>query len=188
MKNIQVVQEFPIYLLLLLFNPCHGRFLCDTRGYSPPGSFVHGISRVRILQWVAIPFSRGSSWPRDQTHTSCIGRRILYRWATGKPCKLLCFCSVHKLCLTLWDPMNLSMLGFPVLHCLLEVIQTHVHWVGDAMQPSHPPFLPFHHVLSLFQHQGLFQWVESSTSGQSIGGPALASVLSISIQGWFPLG
>ena len=49
---------------------------------SLPGSSVLGISQVRILEWVAISFSRGSSRPRDQTHPSCLGRRILYHWAT----------------------------------------------------------------------------------------------------------
>ena len=49
---------------------------------SLPGSSVHGISQARILEWVAILFSRGSFWPRDQTRVSCIGRRILYCWAT----------------------------------------------------------------------------------------------------------
>ena len=51
--------------------------LCDPMDYSSPGSCVHGISPARILEWVAISFSRGSSRPRDQTHVSCIGR-ILY--------------------------------------------------------------------------------------------------------------
>ena len=58
--------------------------LCDPRDYSPPGSSVHGISQERILEWVAISYSRGSSWPRDRTHISCIfciGRQILYHWA-----------------------------------------------------------------------------------------------------------
>ena len=50
--------------------------------YSPPGSFVHRISQVRILERIAISFSRGSSRPRDRTRVSCIGRWILYRWAT----------------------------------------------------------------------------------------------------------
>ena len=50
----------------------------------PPGSSVHGISQVRILDWVAVSFSRGSSQPRDQTGVSYIGRRILYHWATKK--------------------------------------------------------------------------------------------------------
>ena len=52
---------------------------------SPPGSSVHGISQVRILEWVAISFSRGSSWPRDWTwvsYISCIGKQILYHRVT----------------------------------------------------------------------------------------------------------
>ena len=49
-----------------------------------------------------------------------------------------CFCSVTKLCPTLFDPIDCSTPGFPVLHYLLEFAQTHVHWVSDANQPSHP--------------------------------------------------
>ena len=56
--------------------------LCDPMGCSPPGSSVHGISQARILEWVAISFSRGSSQSMNQTHVSSIGRRILYQWAT----------------------------------------------------------------------------------------------------------
>ena len=55
---------------------------CDTMDGSRPGSSVHGIFQARILDWVAISFSRGSSWPKDQTYLSCIGRWILYHWAT----------------------------------------------------------------------------------------------------------
>ena len=55
--------------------------LCDPMNCSPPGSSVHGILRARILEWVAMPSSRASSRPRDQTHVSCIGRRVLYHWA-----------------------------------------------------------------------------------------------------------
>ena len=58
---------------------------CDPMDCSPPGSSVQGISQVRILEWVVIPFPRGSSWPRDRTCVSgvcCIGRWILYCWAT----------------------------------------------------------------------------------------------------------
>jgi len=46
--------------------------------YNPPGSSVHGISQARILEWVAIPFSRGSAWPRDPTQVSCIAVRFFY--------------------------------------------------------------------------------------------------------------
>ena len=71
-------------------------------------------------------------------------------------------CSVTQLCLTLCDRMDCSMPGFPVLHQLLEPAQTHVHRVGDAIQPSHPLSFPSPPALNLSQHQGLFQWVRSS--------------------------
>ena len=48
----------------------------------PARLLIHGISEARILEWVVISFSRGSSWPRDWTYVSCIGRQILYHWAT----------------------------------------------------------------------------------------------------------
>ena len=57
--------------------------------------------------------------------------------------------------------MNCNMPTFPVLHDLLEFAQTHVYWVGDAIQPSHPLSLPSPLALHLSQHQGLFQWVSS---------------------------
>ena len=56
--------------------------LYDPMDCGPPDSSVHGISQVKILEWVAISSSRGSSWPRDQTHISCIGRQIPRHWAT----------------------------------------------------------------------------------------------------------
>ena len=62
----------------------------------------------------------------------------------------------------LCDPMDCSTLGFPVLHCLLGFAQTHVHWVGDAIQPSQPPLPPSPLVLSLFQYQVFSQSVGSS--------------------------
>ena len=79
--------------------------------------------------------------------------------------KLPCFfssCSVTYLCPTLCDPVDCSTPGFPVLHRLPEFTQTHVHWVGDAIQPSHPLSPPSPPALNLSQHQGLFQWVGSS--------------------------
>ena len=61
---------------------------------SPPGSFIHGISQARILKWVSISFSRGSSQLRDWTCVSCIGRQILYHWATREACCVRgCLCS-----------------------------------------------------------------------------------------------
>ena len=57
--------------------------LCDPTGWSPLGSSVHGILQARILEWVAIPSSRGSSQTRDQTQVFCIARRFFTVWATG---------------------------------------------------------------------------------------------------------
>ena len=59
-------------MLLLLFSHSVLSHFCDPMDYSPPDSSVHGISQARILQWVAIPFFRGYSWPRDQTCISFI--------------------------------------------------------------------------------------------------------------------
>ena len=72
------------------------------------------------------------------------------------------FNSITQLCPTLCDPMNHSMPGLPVHHQLPEFIQTHVHWVGDAIQPSHPLHSPAPSVSNPSQHQGLFQWINSS--------------------------
>ena len=69
-------------------------------------------------------------------------------------------CSVAQLCLTLCDPMD-CMPSFLVLHHLLELAQTHVHWVGDVIQPSHPLLSPSPPAFSLSQHTGLFQRVWS---------------------------
>ena len=71
------------------------------------------------------------------------------------------FCSVTQSCPPLCEPMECSMPGFPVLHHLLELAQTRVHWVSNAIQPSHPLSSPFPAFI-LSQHQGLFSWVGSS--------------------------
>ena len=74
--------------------------------------------------------------------------------------------SVTQLCLNLCDAMDCSMPGFPVHHQLPELTQTHVHWVGDAIQPTHPLLSPTPPVFNLSLHQGnesvLFKWVSSS--------------------------
>ena len=58
--------------------------LCDPMDCSPPGTSVHGILQERILEWVAMPFSRGSSWPRDWTQVPCTAGRFFTIWATRK--------------------------------------------------------------------------------------------------------
>ena len=94
------------------------------------------------------------------------------------------FSSVAHSCLTLWDPIDCSVPGFPVHHQLLEFAQTQVYRVSDVIQPSHPlsPLSPPAFKLSHPMSQ-LFAW-----GGQSIGFSASASILSMNIQDWFPLG
>ena len=67
------------------------------------------------------------------------------------------FSSVSQLCPTLCDPMDYSRPGLPVHHQLTESTQTHVHEVGDAIQPSHPLSSPSPPTFNLSQHQGLFK-------------------------------
>ena len=74
---------------------------------------------------------------------------------------MLQFSSVAQLCPTLCKPKDCSTWGLPVHHQLPELTQTHVHWVGDAIQPPHTLSSPSPPIFSLFQHQGLFQWVSS---------------------------
>ena len=80
--------------------------------------------------------------------------------------------------------MDCSTPGFPVLHHLLKFSQTHVHWVCDAIQPSHPLSSPSPPALNLSQHQQSFPTI----SGHSLEASASASVLPMNTQGWFPLG
>ena len=72
------------------------------------------------------------------------------------------FSSVSQSCLTLCDPMSSSTPGLPVYHQVPEFTQTHVHWVSDAIQPSHPLSSPFPPAFNLSQYQGLFKWASSS--------------------------
>ena len=77
---------------------------------------------------------------------------------------LICyqFSSVAQSCLTLCNTMDCSMPGLPAHYQLLELAQTHVHQVGDAIQPSHPLSSPSPPAFNLSQHQSLFKWVSSS--------------------------
>ena len=74
--------------------------LCSAVSCSLPGSSVRGISQARILEWIAVSFSRGSSWPRDWIQVSCIAGRFFTIWATAAAAKSL------QSCRTLWDPRD----------------------------------------------------------------------------------
>ena len=85
--------------------------------------------------------------------------------------------------------MDCSMPGLHVHHQLPEFTQTHVHWVGDAIQPSHPQVIPFSSSLQSFSASGSFQMSQLfAWGGQRIGVSASTSVLPMNTQDWFPLG
>ena len=113
---------------------------------------THGISQASILGWVDTFFFRGSSWPRDRTHLSSIGRWILYHWATWEtpslPTKPLSytswispfllsvqFSSVAQLCPTLCNPMKCSTPGLPVRHQLPSSLR--LTSIESVMPSSH---------------------------------------------------
>ena len=108
--------------------------LCNPTDCSLPGSSIPGILQAIILEWVAIPFSRESSWPRDQPRSPILQAICLPSKPPGKPKVWIQSLSHVWLC----NPMACSTPGLPVHHQLLELAQTHVHWVSDDIQPSHP--------------------------------------------------
>ena len=95
---------------------------------------------------------------------------------------------VAQSCLTLWDPLNRSTPSLSVHLQHPEFTQTHVHWVGDAIQPSHP-VIPFSSCPQSFPASGSFPMSQLFASGGQITGvSASASVLPMNIQDWSPLG
>ena len=102
---------------------------------------------------------KGELRASDGSHTQwkpCLADHCLFLWPSSDQIR-----SVAQLCPTLCDPTNGSTSGLPVHHQLPECTQTLVHWVSDAIQPSHPLSFPSPPALNLSQHQGLFQWVSS---------------------------
>ena len=112
-----------------------------------------------------------------------------YNWIPAYIDNRFVFSSVAQSCPILCDPMNCSTPGLPVHHQLPEFTQTHVHWVGDAIQPSHPLLSLSPPALNLSQASGSFQMSQLFTSGgQSIGVSASTSVLPMNTQDWSLLG
>ena len=119
---------------LLAFSLLFSAKLCLTQSYptpwnpmdcSPPGSSVHGISQVRILEWVAIFFSRASSRPRGWTHVSCIARGFFTAEPLGKPS---IFLGSIILCQCIWQMLNRVVL----------VVQRKKYWAGQTVHLSFP--------------------------------------------------
>ena len=141
---------------------------------------LNSVEKLRFLE----KLSSAIYWVRKPTsfYKGVVGRVMI-------PCHPSHRCSVSQWCPTLCNPMDCNMPSFPVHHQLLELAQTHVHRIGDAMQPSHPLSFPFPPAFNFSQHQGLFQWVSPWHQ--------VAKVLELQLQhqsfqwifrGWFPLG
>ena len=159
--------EFKLCMLLLL-----SRFSCirlvatpRTTAYQAPPSI--GFSRQEDWSGVPVPSLVLSTrtalfWGSPQpSHNFCFPQ-IIQIWVHLAFFEACCSCPVAKSCLTLCDPMDCTMPGFPVLHHLPEFAQTHVYWVSDAIQPSCT--LSFHSppAFNNSQRQGLCKWVSSS--------------------------
>ena len=118
------------------------------------------VTHSRIIAW-EIPWTEESG--RLQ---SMVLQRVEKDWVTNTftftVLIVLLLLFSHSALSNTFQTYALHTPGFPVLHHFLELAQTHVHWVGDAIQPSHPLLSPSPPAQNLSQHQGLFQWVSSS--------------------------
>ena len=121
-------------------------------GGSFDGSVLVNISTTYLRKRKPTVINLSYQW--DVTECELGNNAFIIQW------KLCCF-SVTQSCPTLCDPMDCSMPGSPVLHYLLELAQTHVHWIDDAIQQSHTLSSPSPPAFNLSWHQGLFQWVSS---------------------------
>ena len=111
---------------------------------------VHGVpnSRTRLSDWNVHCSIIYNNWDMEEVHIN--------RWMDIYVNIFICMCAKpFQSCLTLCDPMDCSMPDFLVYHQLPELVQTHVHWVSDAIQPSHPLSSPAPPAFSLSQHQAL---------------------------------
>ena len=167
-----------IYLCYLFLQStsvlCCAYSLSHIQLFSTPWMAVHqdplskGILWARILEWVAMPSSSGSSQSRDRTQVSCIAGRIFTHWATREAQSLLLHAikthssvqslSRVQLFVTPWTAACQAPLSITNYRSLLKLLSI----VGDAIQPSHPWSSPSPLTFNLSQHQGLFKWVSSS--------------------------
>ena len=116
-------KNYLLYVCVLVTQLCLTLF--DHMACSPPGSSVHGILQARILEWVAIPFSRESSQPKDQTWVSRMEGRFFTIWATMEDHAAATAAKSLQSCPTLCNPIDSSLPGFPSLG-----FSRQEHWSG----------------------------------------------------------
>ena len=128
---------------------------------------VYGVAQSRTrLKWLSSSSSSSSllirKTPMIVSFKIYFHGDLAFSWVWNFRFAKWSCCSVAKSCPTLCDPVAYSTPGFPVLHYLLDFAKSHVHWVNDAILPSHPLLPPSPPALDVSQHQGLSQWVGSS--------------------------
>ena len=133
----------------------------ESHGQRSLAATVHRVTKSQT--WLKRPSMHACLWSEFYGILSSKNLKlsIISLFLSSVPPINICCCSVAKSCLTLCDSTDYSMPGSSVLHYLLEFAQIHIHWVGKAIQPSHP-LLPPYSAFNLSQHHGLFQWVDSS--------------------------
>ena len=175
---------------------------CDPMDYSLPGSSIHGIFQARVLEWVAISFSRVSSWPRDRTHIWCIGKQIFTTEPPGKTTYI--YMSI------LFNPQDILDIGSVQFSHSVMSDSLRPHGLQHARHPCPLPTLgvfpnscplsrwchptisssvvPFFSRLWSFPASGSFQMSQLFASGgQNVGVSVSASVLPMNIQDWLDL-
>ena len=143
--QILILLKIPWRICMLLFWQA-----IDSEGLFPKADGV--------VVLMLVLFSKPLSWCSNL----CAMQQLIWDMDSSLFCTLVCCCSVSKSCPTLCNPMDYSMPGLHILHYLQEFAQTHVYWIGDAIQPFHPLSPPSLPALNLSQHQGPSQWVSSS--------------------------
>ena len=149
-------------------NPLQYSCLENPRDRGAWWAAVYGVtqSQTRLKR---LSSSSSNRMPGDAGTTADLGPHLETQAFTSRPDAVRCwpvvstqFSSVSQSCPTLYDSMDCSTPGFPVHHPLLELTQTQVHQVSDAIQPPHPLLFPSPPTFNLSQHQDLFQRVSSS--------------------------
>ena len=167
----------------------HDWHFCDLHGLTVPGSSVHGVSLVRVLEWVAISFSQGSSWPRDRTYFSFFGSWILYHWAARegnhvKDCQFS-----HSVVSEYLRPHGLQHAKLPCPSPTPGAYSNSCpssRWCHPIISSS---VIPFSSCLQSCPASGSFPVsLFLASGGQRIEVSASALILPMNIQDWFPSG
>ena len=128
-------------MCIIIFTVFLSLFSC-AHMYNIPQDLAHS----KLFLWSLATWM--TTWTRHKILGSQFSLTFLKYYSAFDISGLVQFSSVAQSCLALCYPMGCSTLGLPVHHQFLEFTQTHVHWVGDAIQPSHPLSIPFSHLQS----------------------------------------